>query len=744
MIQTLQDYHRLVEKLCTLAHHYYVLASPLVSDEIYDQLYREALAYEEAHPTDILAHSPTQRVGGEVVPFLPKQEHKVRMWSLDNVFNFKELQEWLKRLSDFAKAPLESFICSPKLDGASLNLYYENGQLVSASMRGNGVVGELVTHNAKTIRSIPLKIPYTKPIEIRGEVVLLKEDFKALNAQRLAQNLAPFANARNASVGSLRQLNSGVTAQRKLTFYPWGLGLCPRAFNSLQKAMQEVQEWGFLNLNFVACSSAEEIQNTFDAFSKKRPNLPYEADGMVAMLDDLELQHSLGFTIKAPRFAIAYKFATAEKCTKLLRVINQVGRSGAITPVGVLEPVSVQGALVSRATLDNYTQIQQQDLQINDIVVVVRSGDVIPKILRPLKELRDHTQKKITPPTHCPSCATALQAQALNVCPACNLALLLKNKPNFCPKCVRFFQKPTHCPACASPLSSQQQKCPKCAYKVGLPRACLECEGDLIYQEFCYRCNLDLRERARGLVCPNTSCPARVQEGIVYFASKQGLEIKGLGDKVVAQLLRVGLLRGVADLYTLKKQDLLTLEGWQEKRADNLIRAIESTKHAPLWRFLCALGIEHVGKGASQVLSNAFGLQVFNATQAQITKLKGFGSVEGQSKIASSFVGYLQENKTLIETLLGHIAPTAPHIKEPSVGGFFAGKNVVLTGTLSQPRARICTQLEQQGAHIQTSVNKQTDYLICGENPGSKLEKAKSQGVQILDEEALFKHLKNA
>ncbi|BEG56874.1 hypothetical protein NHP21005_05620 [Helicobacter sp. NHP21005] len=403
MIQTLQDYHRLVDKLCTLAHHYYVLAKPLVSDEIYDQLYHEALAYEEAHPADILAHSPTQRVGGEVVPFLPKQEHKVRMWSLDNVFNFKELQEWLKRLSDFAKAPLESFVCSPKLDGASLNLYYENGHLVSASMRGNGVVGELVTHNAKTIRSIPLKIPYTKPIEIRGEVVLLKEDFKALNAQRLAQNLAPFANARNASVGSLRQLNSRVSAQRKLTFYPWGLGLCAQEFTSFKQAMQAVCEWGFLGLDFVACESAEEIQNTFESFCASRASAPYEADGMVAMLDNLALQNALGFTIKAPRFAIAYKFATAQKCTKLLKVINQVGRSGAITPVGVLEPVSVQGALVSRATLDNYTQIEQQDLQINDIVVVVRSGDVIPKILRPLKELRDHTQAKITPPPIAPA-----------------------------------------------------------------------------------------------------------------------------------------------------------------------------------------------------------------------------------------------------------------------------------------------------------------------------------------------------
>ncbi|CRF47062.1 NAD-dependent DNA ligase LigA [Helicobacter heilmannii] len=739
MIQTRQDYYNLVEKLGNLAHHYYVLAQPLVSDEIYDQLYREVVAYEEAHPADILAHSPTQRVGGKVVPFLPKQEHKTRMWSLDNVFNFQDLLGWLKRLSDFAKVRLESFICSPKLDGASLNLYYEGGKLVSASMRGNGMVGELVTHNAKTIHSIPLKIPYQKPIEIRGEVLLLKKDFDALNADRLAQNLAPFANARNASVGSLRQLNSSISAQRKLTFYPWGLGFCDEEFTSFKQAMQAVREWGFLGLDFIACKNAAEIQEAFNTLSTKRPNLPFEADGMVAMLDNLELQRTLGFTIKAPRFAIAYKFATAQKCTKLLKIINQVGRSGTITPVGVLEPVLVQGALVSRATLDNYTQIEQQDLQLNDIVVVIRSGEVIPKILRPLKELRDHSQAKITPPTHCPACATALSPQALNICPVCNNALLLKNKPNFCSKCAKFFKKPTHCPACATPLSSQQQKCPKCTHKVGMPLVCLDCGGDLVYREYCTRCDLDLSKRARGLICPNHKCPARIQESIVYFASKQGLEIKGLGDKVVAQLLQVGLIQGVADLYTLQKQDLLKLEGWQEKRADNLIKSIFHTKHTSLWRFLCALGIEHVGKGTSQTLANAFGLEVFSATLEQIVKLKGF-----ESTIASAFVNFLQENKELIATLLSHIAPTPPSIqslKAPNINGFFAGKNVVLTGTLSQPRAKICQELEQQGAHIQTSIAKSTDYLICGENPGSKLVKAQSLGVQILDEKALLSHL---
>ncbi|BCZ17634.1 hypothetical protein NHP190003_09160 [Helicobacter sp. NHP19-003] len=269
-----------------------------------------------------------------------------------------------------------------------------------------------------------------------------------------------------------------------------------------------------------------------------------------------------------------------------------------------------------------------------------------------------------------------------------------------------------------------------------MPSLCLECGEDLVYKEYCTRCDLDLRNRARGLVCPNVKCPARVQESIVYFASKQGLEIKGLGDKVARQLLQAGLIGGVADLYTLKKQDLLALEGWQEKRADNLIKAINNTKHAPLWRFLCALGIEHVGKGASQVLANAFGLEVFNATTAQITKLKGF-----EEKIARSFVAWVQENKALIATLLSHIVPTAHTPTKPQESGFFAGKNVVLTGTLSQPRAAICQQLEQQGAHIQTSVNRQTDYLICGDNPGSKLAKAQSLGVRILDEKAFFAHL---
>ncbi|BCD47470.1 NAD-dependent DNA ligase LigA [Helicobacter suis] len=758
MIQTFEDYKHLVDKLCQYAYHYYVLASPLISDAIYDQLYRQVLDYETKYPQNILPYSPTQRVGGVVLETLPKHTHKVRMWSLENVFNLEELQVWINRIVEsehalktkgrisqtYPSASFTRFTCSPKLDGASLNLYYENGQLQSASMRGNGLEGELVTHNAKTIHSIPLIIPYTKPIEIRGEVVLQREDFKALNAERLKQNLPLFANARNATVGSLRQLDSKIAAQRKLTFYPWGLGLVEEKYTSLKQSMQMVKDWGFLSLEFVLCESLEAIEETFKLFHTRRSEVTFDADGMVVMLDDLYLQSILGFTIKSPRFGFAYKFPATEKHTKLLDVLNQVGRSGAITPVALLEPIKLEGACISKATLDNYTQIQQQGLMINDTVVIVRSGDVIPKIIKPLKHLRNGTQKPITPPTHCPACQSVLQKQPLNVCPECNLPLLLKNKPNFCPKCQILFKKYTHCPVCQTLLGKQHKKCPQCQSNVTFPKHCLQCGGDLELKEYCYRCDLDLSNKDRYLFCPNKDCMARVKESIVYFASKHGLEIKGLGDKVVAQLLQAGLIKGVIDLYSLEEKALLELEGWQQKKAQNLLQAITKSKQAPLWRFISALGIEHIGKGASKILARHFGLEVFDKTYQEIASLEGFGAKglkEEEKKIAASFVRFVKENKGLIKQLLTLVNPIATEKKvTPS---FFKDKKIVITGSLEKPRTEISALLESLGAHVQTGVSSKTDLLIYGENPGSKLEKAKKLGIEVMEEVTFLERLKS-
>ncbi|WP_104684829.1 NAD-dependent DNA ligase LigA [Helicobacter bizzozeronii] len=649
MIQTFKDYQLLVSQLVKWAHHYYVLADPLVSDAEYDACYRQTLEYEAQHPQEILPHSPTQRVGGVILDSLPKKAHLVRMWSLDNVFNGVELQTWLNRI--FKDHPNATFTCSPKLDGASLNLYYENGQLQSATMRGNGTEGELVTHNAKTIRSIPLNIPYTKPIEIRGEVVLKKSDFFALNRQRLEQQEPLFANARNAAVGSLRQLDSSIAAKRKLSFLPWGLGHADFSNPSFKAMMDQVVSWGFLDLEFVACQNVGQIQQAYNQLLAKRAQAPFEMDGMVIVIDDWGLQEELGWTIKAPRFAIAYKFPALEKHTRLLGVLPQVGRSGVVTPVALLEPVELEGATISRATLHNYTEVQKKGICLNDVVVVIRSGDVIPKIIKPLTHLRDGTQTPITPPTHCP-----------------------------------------------------------------------ECQNELISQE-------------PFLICTHAACPARIKKSLVYFASKEGLEIEGLAQKSIDQLYQKGLLPNIASLYDLKLEDLLALPGWKHKKAQNLIEGIANTKHAPLWRLINALGIEHIGKAASQKLAQTFGLEVFLQSVEQIQALEGFGS-----QMASAFVDFAHQNASLIQELLERIQPQSPPKNQPSFS-FLAGKNVVITGTLSQPRAQVASRLEQLGAHIQTGVSQMTDYLICGENPGSKLEKAHKLGIKILDEASLLEKL---
>ncbi|WP_163499840.1 BRCT domain-containing protein, partial [Helicobacter suis] len=543
---------------------------------------------------------------------------------------------------------------------------------------------------------------------------------------------------------SLRQLDSKIAAKRKLTFYPWGLGLAEEKYTSLKQSMQIMKDWGFLSLDFVLCESVQAIEESFKLFHARRYQSIFDADGMVVMLDDLYLQSILGFTIKSPRFGFAYKFPATEKHTKLLGVINQVGRSGVITPVARLEPITLEGARISKATLDNYIQIQQQDLMINDTVVIVRSGDVIPKIIKPLKHLRNGTQKPISPPTHCPACLSVLQKQPLNICPQCNLPLLLKNKPNFCPTCQIFFKKYTHCPVCQTLLGKRHKKCPQCKTDLTFPRCCLKCGRDLELREYCYRCDLDLSHKDRYLFCPNKNCTARLKESITYFASKNGLEIKGLGDKVVAQLLQAGLIKGVVDLYSLEEKALLNLEGWQQKKAQNLLQAIIQSKHAPLWRFISALGIEHIGKGASKTLAQHFGLEVFDKTYEEIASLEGFGgkgSKEEEKKIAASFVRFVKENKGFIEQLLALINPIASEKKvTPS---FFKDKKIVITGSFKSSRAEITTLLENLGAHVQTGVSSKTDLLICGENPGSKLEKAKKLGVEVMEEIAFLERLKS-
>ena len=649
---TKQEYYTQVQILKKMAYSYYVLDEPIATDEQYDILYHQVLEFEKANPTLIDSSSPTQRVGDMPLESFSKNTHLERMWSLEDIFNNDDLIEWVQRI--YKTHSHATFTCSPKFDGASLNLLYRGGKLISATTRGNGIEGELVTHNARTIQSIPLEIDYNDEIEIRGEVVIAKDDFERINQERLKENLSLFANPRNAAAGSLRQLDSKITAKRKLRFMPWGIGAGLIHFSSFYEALRKIESFGFAPIPFLShCINKEEIEKTYHRLLSKRNDYPIMLDGMVIMLDEITSQQQLGWTIKSPRFACAYKFPAVEKSSKILSVTLQVGRTGIITPVAELEPVEIEGAMISRATLHNFSEIERKDIRLGDEVIIIRSGDVIPKIIKPLTHLRNGSQKPIIKPTHCPVCGEEL----------------------------------------------------------------------LIEEIF--------------IKCQNLSCEARVIESIIHFASKKALNIEGLGEKIVVQLFENSFVRNIKDIYDLKVEQLLTLDGWKQKRANNLIYAIQNTIGVELWRFINALGIEHIGEGASKKLAQNFGIGVFELELSTILSLDGFGE-----EMAYSLVEFNHANKMLIAELLRIIQPKVELLKVGSSQPFF-NKSIVLTGTLSQPRDEVIKILESKGAKIASSVSKNTDFVICGEKAGSKLERAQTLGVKTLNEQEFLALMKS-
>lgn len=643
------SYEEKILLLNKMAYAYYVLDDPIASDEEYDLLYHEIKRYEEQNPDIILPYSPTQRVGGKPLEYFNKNTHLQRMWSLDDIFNPQELQEWCDRI--YKLYPNATFTCSPKFDGASLNLLYENGILVSATTRGDGIAGELVTQNAKTIQSIPLQIPYTGQIEIRGEVVITKEDFERLNTERLKSNQPLFANPRNAAAGSMRQLDSLITAKRRLSFIPWGFGAHSLNYGSFFESMHDILKLGFSPIPFIRlCKNIQEIQDYYKEIMAMRDSYPMMLDGMVIMLDSFSAQQDLGFTIKSPRFACAYKFPAIEKITRILSVTPQIGRTGVITPVAELEPIEIEGAEIKRATLHNYKEIERKDIQINDYVIIIRSGDVIPKIIKPLENRRDGTQKPIIPPTTCP-----------------------------------------------------------------------ECGSELLVEEIFIKCQ-------------NLNCKARIKESIIHFASKKALNIDGLGEKIIDQLFENKLISNILDLYSLDFNELLKLEGWKEKKARNLIEAIAATKNIELWRLINALGIEHIGEGASKKLASIFGYECFDQDKETLIALDGFGS-----EMVESFLEFCRINQGFISMLLKMLTPTITEIAK--IDSPLSGKSIVITGTLSKSRDEIKALLESYGAKVSSSVSKKTDFLLYGEEAGSKLDKAKELGITLLDEEGLMQML---
>ena len=645
---TKNEYDLKIEKLISWAHEYYVNDNPLASDEEYDKLARICLAYEQENPNLSHPNSPNKRVGGFILEGFEKASHLSRMWSQEDVFNTQELEDWIKRAHK-VNTNLE-FFCQPKFDGASLNLIYENGLLRQAITRGDGNIGEDVTNNVKTIHSIPLQIAEKSLVEIRGEIVIKKADFEKINIERIKNNDQVFANPRNAAAGSLRQLDPTITAKRKLFFNVWGVGLNSLRFTKYSQMMDYIYSLGFVKPPMqTITSSVEGIENLYHEIIKVRDNIEMMLDGMVVKIDDIETQDELGYTVKFPRWSCAYKFPALEKTTKIKDIILQVGRTGVITPVAVVEPTDIEGVVVERASLHNFDEIARKDIRINDEVIIIRSGDVIPKITKVFTDRRDGSQLNILRPTSCPDCASELLD-----------------------------------------------------------------EGALIK-------------------CQNLDCPSRVVNSIIYFASKNCMNIDGLGNKIVETLVNEKKIYDILDLYSLKYEDLENLEGFKEKKINNLLNALNNTKSTALHRIINALGIEHIGEVASKQICLEFGLKVVDIDYDSLIALDGIGE-----QMANSFCEFMRVNKELVLKLFEIINPTVEEKIEVEENNF-KGKTIVLTGTMSVSRGDIKKKLELLGAKISSSVSKKTDFVIYGEDAGSKYDKAIELNVQVLTENEMNK-----
>ncbi len=635
-----------IQKLISWAHAYYVEDNPIATDEEYDSLARECLSFEQTYPEKSHPNSPNKRVGGMILEGFKKAKHLSRMWSQEDVFNKEELIDWINRAKK-VNDNLE-FMCEPKFDGASLNLIYENGLLKQAITRGDGSIGEDVTNNVKTIHSIPLQIKEQSQLEIRGEVVIKKADFEKINEQRRQNNEAQFANPRNAASGSLRQLDSSITASRKLFFNVWGVGQNSLEFTRTSDMMEYIYSLGFVTPPLqIITSTIEGIEEAYHRIIKQRDSIEMMLDGMVVKINNIETQEELGYTVKFPRWSCAYKFPSVEKTTKIKDIIQQVGRTGVITPVAVVEPTHIDGSMVERASLHNYDEIKRLDLRINDEVIIIKSGDIIPKITKVFHNRRNGTQEEIKRPTNCP------------------------------------------------------------------------------------KCNSKLHDEGTLIKCQNLDCPSIVTNSIIYFASKNCMNIDGLGNKIIELLVKEKKIYDILDLYSLKYEDLEDLEGFKEKKINKLLNAIEKTKGTKLHRVINALGIEHIGEVASKQICLEFGMEIINIDLDSLIALDGIGE-----QMAKSFIDFMNVNKKLVLKLLEIINPEI-EIKQKIVENAFKNKTVVLTGTMSKSRGIIKKDLEALGAKVSSSISKKTDYLIYGKEAGSKYDKAIELGVNVITEEQM-------
>ena len=642
---------------------YYQQDNPEISDAEYDRLMRELQDLEYQYPDEHLESSPTQRVGAAPLNKFAAFNHPSAMLSLANAFSSEEINEFDNRIKRLAEVDSISYIVEPKLDGLAVNLIYEKGVFTRGATRGDGTTGEDVTQNLKTISSLPLKMkqsgdkPIPSFIEIRGEVYIESEPFQKLNRRRINEGEEPFANPRNAAAGSLRQLDSKITARRPLNVFLYHVGEVKGiSFSSHGEVLKALKDWGFpVNPMIEQAKDIQECIQYFDNIVKKRENLPYEIDGVVLKVNDLALQNILGSVSRNPRWALACKFPAAQATTVVKEIIVGVGRTGVLTPVAIMEPVNVGGVMVSRATLHNEDEIIKKDIRIGDTVVIQRAGDVIPEVVKVITSKRKGMEKE--------------------------------------------FKMPAQCPECNSHI--------------------VRLEGETAHR------------------CINLSCPAQIKEHIKHFASRGAMDIEGLGEKVSAQLFDAKLIADPADLYFLTKEQLVALDRQAEKSAQNLIDSLEKSKNPPLDKFIFALGIRNVGERTAKLLAARFG-SIEYLIDAQIEDLTTINEIGPE--IAASILNFFHEpkNKEVMEKL--RKAAVRPQKKEITAGNALQGKSFVLTGTLtSMARNDAKLIIENLGGSVHASVTKKTTYVVAGSEPGSKLDKANSLGITVLDEKEFLK-----
>ena len=654
----------LIEKISTFDYQYYVLDNPSISDFEYDKIFRSLVDLENENPELIRPDSPSQRVGGKALDAFESVIHRQAMLSLNNAFDEDELIAFDKRIKDDIGIDEVEYAVEPKFDGLAITLTYENGIFVQGATRGDGYTGENVTHNLKTIRSIPTKLNYIHPpklLEVRGEVLMLKKDFELLNQKQESLGEKQFANPRNAAAGSLRQLDPRITATRPLTFFSYGLGVCEPNLN-LKTHTQTIQLLKQFNLPISDLSTSVKgvkgLQSFYDKVSKLRNALAYDIDGVVYKVNSFNYQNELGFVSRAPRWAIAHKFPAEEALTEILDINVQVGRTGAITPVAMLKPVFVGGVTVTNATLHNEDEMTRKDVHIGDIVSVRRAGDVIPEIVRVLINKRPKTIKKFRMPTECPECGSAL---------------------------VRIDDE-----------------------------AIIRCSGGLV-------------------------CPAQQKQSIIHFASRKAMDIEGLGDKSVEQLVTVGLIHELPDIFKLKLEQLINLDRMAEKSSRNLLDAIEKSKSTSLPRFIYALGIRNVGESTAKDLAGFYGDldEIMKQTEESLQIVPDIGPT-----VAKSISDFFRQTKSreVINSLIGLGVHWPKYDIKKSSSGIFATKTFVLTGTLpSMSREEAKSIIEMNGGKVVGSVSKKTDYVVAGSDAGSKLTTAQELGLKIISQQELLK-----